>query len=165
MTAFTHRYVLGAALYDAGLRVLRRRLWPRVAFVVAALLLIAILGNFAQDPMILAIALTALFIVGAVVTMAVMRMQSRRQAMLTRFGGHSAEVTIDDQGVRIVLPEQEGFRRWSLLRQLWCGKDVWILSWHGASDPVLLPAAIFAGEAGAFTRAKATEAGARVRDV
>jgi hypothetical protein len=72
---------------------------------------------------------------------------------------------MDDEGLGIEIPDQRSWLRWSVLREVWCGREVWLFYNRDSNDGVIVSVRAFDGAGAAFVRTKAGAAGARVRDV
>jgi hypothetical protein len=167
----TASYPLTAELYRAGVRL---RLW-RVAVpllllcaigaVVGVQLLVQGEPIWAGAPILATIMLTICAFAVATMLVTYVRLQRAEAEWLKRVGGGTATLSMDDEGLGIEIPDQRSWIRWSALREVWCGRDVWLLYRRGSNDAVIVPARAFDAAGAAFVRAKAGGAGARVRDV
>ena len=169
MSTLTASYPLTAELYRAGVRVRLRRVALRLlllcAIGVAAGVQLLVTGEPAWASELATVMFTiCAFAIGML--LAVYARWRRSEAeWLKRVGGGTATLSMDDEGLGIEIPDQLSWVRWRALREVWCGRDVWLFYKRGSNDGVIVSARAFDGAGAAFVRTKAAAAGARVRDV
>ena len=169
MSTLTASYPLTAELYRAGVRLRLRR-------VVLRFLLLCAIGAAAGvqllatgEPTWASEAATVMFTICALAMAMLLavyvRLRRAEAEWLKRLGGGTATLSMDDEGLGIEIPDQRSWVRWSVLREVWYGRDVWLFYKRGSNDAVIVSARAFDGAGAALARAKAAAAGARVRDV
>ena len=170
MNTLTASYPLTADLYQAGVRTRFRSVALRL-LLLCAIGVAAALALLVQDEPIWAgrsilatILLTLSGLALAMLLVAYLRSQRAKAEWLKRVGGGTETLTMDDDGMGLEIPDQRSWIRWSALREVWCGRDAWLFYTRGVSHAVIVAAPALDGAAGTFVRAKAAEAGARVRE-
>ena len=149
------------------LRRVALRLLLLCAIGAAVALQLLVLGEpiWAGEPFLATMVLTICAFAIATLLVAYVRSRRAEAEWLKRVGGGTATLSMDDEGLGIEIPDQRSWVRWSALREVWCGRDVWLFYKRGSGDAVIVSARAFDGAGAAFAQAKAAAAGARVRDV
>jgi hypothetical protein len=169
VSTLTASYPLTGELYRAGVGVRLRRVAFRLVLLCAIGAAVGVQLLVTGEPTWANELATVMFTLCAFalgMLLAVYARSRRAEAeWLKRVGGGTATLSMDDEGLAIEIPDQRSWLRWGALREVWCGRDVWLFYKRGSNDAVIVSARAFDGAGAAFARAKAAAAGARVRDV